>query len=152
MDDAKTMTVIDYLNYLITKSMKEGDKDMLAIYRIAKTEMIKQQKEKGVVETLIDHEAVYKTLKKRLTEEIEILEKAGRDTTVQKKQLDWVVSNLPKPVTEEDIRLDLESWLPNIEEKNRNIGFIMQHLKLVFSGYSMDGKLATTIIREMLSK
>ena len=42
------MTIIGYLDTLIKKAMKDGDKDMLSIYRIAKTEMIKYQKDKGV--------------------------------------------------------------------------------------------------------
>jgi uncharacterized protein YqeY len=149
--DEKTMTVVDLLNYYITTAMKTGDKDMLSIYRLAKTEMIKQQKDRGVEESCIDHIAVYKTLKKRLTEEIEALEKGGRDVSVQKKQLDWVIGELPKPVSEEEIRLDLKSWLPEQPENCRNIGFVMQHLKLVFHGKSLDMGLASKLAREELS-
>lgn len=146
------MTIIDYLDTLIKKAMKDGDKDMLSIYRIAKTEMIKYQKDKGVVETLIDKDSVFKTMKKRLNEEIEALKTAGRDTSTQEKQLTWVVSELPKPVSEEDIRLDLQSWLPEQPEHCRNIGFVMQHLKLVFHGQSLDMGLASKIAKEMLGK
>jgi uncharacterized protein YqeY len=146
------MTIIGLLDTYIAQAMKDGDKDMLAIYRIAKTEMIKQQKDKGIVESLIDHESVFKTMKKRLLEEIEALEKAGRDTTVQQKQLAWIVSELPKPVTEEEIRLDLCSWLPEQPDNCKNMGFIMQHLKLMFHGRTLDGKLASTIAKEMLDK
>ena len=147
-----SMTIIDYLDALIKKAMKDGDKDMLSIYRIAKTEMIKYQKDKGVVETLIDKDSVFKTMKKRLNEEIEALKAAGRDTSTQEKQLTWVVSELPKPVSEESIRLDLQSWLPEQSENCRNIGFVMQHLKLVFHGQSLDMGLASKIAKEMLGK
>ena len=146
------MTIIDYLDTLIKKAMKDGDKDMLSIYRIAKTEMIKYQKDKGVVETLIDKDSVFKTMKKRLNEEIEALKAAGRDTSTQEKQLTWVVSELPKPVSEESIRLDLQSWLPEQPEHCKNIGFVMQHLKLVFHGQSLDMGLASKIAKEMLGK
>lgn len=146
------MTIIDYLDTLIKKAMKDGDKDMLSIYRIAKTEMIKYQKDKGVVESLIDKDSVFKTMKKRLKEEIEALKAAGRDTSTQEKQLTWVVSELPKPVSEESIRLDLQSWLPEQSENCRNIGFVMQHLKLVFHGQSLDMGLASKIAKEMLGK
>ena len=146
------MTIIGYLDTLIKKAMKDGDKDMLSIYRIAKTEMIKYQKDKGVVETLIDKDSVFKTMKKRLNEEIEGLKTAGRDTSIQEKQLEWVVSELPKPVSEESIRLDLQSWLPEQSENCRNIGFVMQHLKLVFHGQSLDMGLASKIAKEMLGK
>lgn len=146
------MTIIDYLDTLIKKAMKDGDKNMLSIYRIAKTEMIKYQKDKGVVETLIDKDSVFKTMKKRLNEEIEALKAAGRDTSTQEKQLTWVVSELPKPVSEEDIRLDLQSWLPEQPEHCKNIGFVMQHLKLIFHGKSLDMGLASKIAKEMLGK
>ena len=146
------MTIIDYLDALIKKAMKDGDKDMLSIYRIAKTEMIKYQKDKGVVESLIDKDSVFKTMKKRLNEEIEALKAAGRDTSTQEKQLTWVVSELPKPVSEEDIRLDLQSWLPEQPEHCKNIGFVMQHLKLIFHGKSLDMGLASKIAKEMLGK
>lgn len=147
-----SMTIIDYLDALIKKAMKDGDKDMLSIYRIAKTEMIKYQKDKGVVESLIDKDSVFKTMKKRLNEEIEALKAAGRDTSTQEKQLTWVVSELPKPVSEEDIRLDLQSWLPEQPEHCKNIGFVMQHLKLIFHGKSLDMGLASKIAKEMLGK
>lgn len=146
------MTIIGYLDTLIKKAMKDGDKDMLSIYRIAKTEMIKYQKDKGVVESLIDKDSVFKTMKKRLNEEIEALKAAGRDTSTQEKQLTWVVSELPKPVSEEDIRLDLQSWLPEQPEHCKNIGFVMQHLKLIFHGKSLDMGLASKIAKEMLGK
>lgn len=146
------MTIIDYLDTLIKKAMKDGDKNMLSIYRIAKTEMIKYQKDKGVVETLIDKDSVFKTMKKRLNEEIEALKAAGRDTSTQEKQLTWVVSELPKPVSEEDIRLDLQSWLPEQPEHCKNIGFVMQHLKFIFHGKSLDMGLASKIAKEMLGK
>ena len=146
------MTIIDYLDALIKKAMKDGDKDMLSIYRIAKTEMIKYQKDKGVVESLIDKDSVFKTMKKRLNEEIEALKAAGRDTSTQEKQLTWVVSELPKPVSEEDISLDLQSWLPEQPEHCKNIGFVMQHLKLIFHGKSLDMGLASKIAKEMLGK
>ena len=146
------MTIIGYLDTLIKKAMKDGDKDMLSIYRIAKTEMIKYQKDKGVAETLIDKDSVFKTMKKRLNEEIEALKAAGRDTSTQEKQLTWVVSELPKPVSEEDIRLDLQSWLSEQPEHCKNIGFVMQHLKLMFHGRDLDGKLASSIAKEMLGK
>ena len=147
-----SMTIIDYLDALIKKAMKDGDKDMLSIYRIAKTEMIKYQKDKGVVESLIDKDSVFKTMKKRLNEEIEALKAAGRDTSTQEKQLTWVVSELPKPVSEESIRLDLQSWLPEQPEHCKNIGFVMQHLKLIFHGKSLDMGLASKIAKEMLGK
>lgn len=146
------MTVINFLDTIIKDAMLSGDKTMLSIYRIAKAEMLKKQKEEGVEESAIDSEAVFKSMRKKLLEEIDMLEKAGRDTSTQKIHLNWVKNMLPQPVTEEDIRLDLQSWLPGQSDANKNMGFVMQHLKLVFHGRDLDGKLASSIVKEMLGK
>ena len=146
------MTIINFLDTIIKDAMLSGDKTMLSIYRLAKAEMLKKQKEEGVEESAIDSEAVFKSMRKKLLEEIDMLEKAGRDTSTQQIHLNWIKSMLPQPVSEEDIRLDLQSWLPEQSESNKNIGFIMQHLKLVFHGRDLDGKLASSIVKELLQK
>lgn len=146
------MTVINFLDTIIKDAMLSGDKTMLSIYRLAKAEMLKKQKEEGVEESAIDSEAVFKSMRKKLLEEIDMLEKAGRDTSTQQIHLNWVKSMLPQPVSEEDIRLDLQSWLPAQPDNCKNMGFVMQHLKLVFHGRDLDGKLASSIAKEMLEK
>ncbi len=152
MDD-KVMTSLDYTEYLIETAMRNKDTDMLSLFRMIKAEFVKYMKDKQVEASLIDNVAIYNTMKKRLTEEIASLESAGRDTTIQHKHLDWIISQLPKAVTEEEIRLDLNSWLPGQSEANqKNIGFIMQHLKLVFHGYNLDMKMASQIVKEIINK
>ena len=146
------MTVINFLDVIIKDAMLSGDKTMLSIYRLAKAEMLKKQKEEGVEESAIDSEAVFKSMRKKLLEEIDMLEKAGRDTSTQQIHLNWVKSMLPQPVSEEDIRLDLQSWLPEQPDHCKNMGFVMQHLKLMFHGRDLDGKLASSIAKEMLGK
>lgn len=147
-----SMTVINFLDVIIKDAMLSGDKIMLSIYRLAKAEMLKKQKEEGVEESAIDAEVVFKSMRKKLLEEIDMLEKAGRDTSTQQIHLNWVKSMLPQPVSKEDIRLDLQSWLPAQSDANKNMGFVMQHLKLVFHGRDLDGKLASGIVKEMLGK
>lgn len=140
------MNPIEYVDTLITGAMKAGDKDMLSIYRLAKSELIKQQKDKGT----LDHIAVYKSMKKRLLEEIEGLEKAGRDVSIQKKHLDWVESQLPAAVSEESIRLAIKEYIADYPDTN--IGKIMGHLKLIYTGQTLDMGLASKIAKEMLEK
>lgn len=138
------MNPIEYVDTLITSAMKAGDKDMLSIYRLAKSELIKQQKDKGT----LDHIAVYKSMKKRLLEEIEGLEKAGRDVSIQKKHLDWVESQLPAAVSEESIRLTIKEYVADYPDTN--IGKIMGHLKLIYTGQTLDMGLASKIAKEIL--
>lgn len=144
MTEVNPMNIIEYIDTLITSSMKAGDKDMLSIYRLAKSELIKQQKDKGS----LDHIAVFKSMKKRLLEEIDGLEKAGRDVSIQKKHLEWIESELPQPVSEESIRLSVLDYI--LDHEDTNIGKIMAHLKLIYTGKLLDMQLASKIVKETI--
>jgi uncharacterized protein YqeY len=144
--DNTPMTPIEYYDSLIETAMKAGDKDMLSLFRLVKSEMTKQLKDKGS----LDQQSVYKTMKKHLLEEIEGLEKAGRDTSIQKKHLEWIESQMPKPVSEEDIKLSIKEYL--LDYPDTNIGKIMGHLKLIYHDRTLDMGLASKIAKEMLEK
>ena len=148
MEEAAPMTVIEYLNCLITTAMKEGDKDMLSLFRLVKNEMIKYSKDKGLPETAIDTQAVYKSMKKKLLEEIEVLEKAGRDTSVQQKHLSWIQDQLPKPVSNEEVKAyaeDLLKEFPNIDMKN-----FMANVKIHYQYNELDMKYVAQLAKELL--
>lgn len=142
--DNTPMTPIEYIDSLIKTAMKAGDKDMLSLFRLVKSEMIKSEKDKGIVDQI----AVYKSMKKKLLEEIDGLEKAGRDIEIQRKHLDWVESQLPAPVSEEQIRLAIKEYVA--DNPDTNIGKIMGHLKLIFTGKTLDMGLASKIAKETL--
>ena len=142
--DNTPMTPIEYIDSLIKTAMKAGDKDMLSLFRLVKSEMIKSEKDKGIVDQI----AVYKSMKKKLLEEIDGLEKAGRDVEIQRKHLDWVESQLPAPVSEEQIRLAIKEYIADYPDTN--IGKIMSHLKLIFTGKTLDMGLASKIAKETL--
>ena len=143
MTENNPMNVIEYIDTLITSTMKSGDKDMLSLYRLVKSEMVKAYKSNA-----FDSIAVYKSMKKRLLEEIDGLEKAGRDTSIQHKHLDWIEKQLPTPVSEEQIRLVIKEYITDYP--NTNIGKIMGHLKLIYTGQTLDMGLASKIAKEML--
>lgn len=142
--DNTPMTPIEYIDSLIKTAMKAGDKDMLSLFRLVKSEMIKSEKDKGIVDQI----AVYKSMKKKLLEEIDGLEKAGRDVEIQRKHLDWVESQLPAPVSEEQIRLAIKEYV--LDNPDTNMGKIMGHLKLIFTGKTLDMGLASKIAKETL--
>ena len=142
--DNTPMTPIEYIDSLIKTAMKAGDKDMLSLFRLVKSEMIKSEKDKGIVDQI----AVYKSMKKKLLEEIDGLKKAGRDVEIQRKHLDWVESQLPAPVSEEQIRLAIKEYIADYPDTN--IGKIMSHLKLIFTGKTLDMGLASKIAKETL--
>lgn len=147
MNKNNPMNIIDYLDTLIRKAMKDGDKDMLSLYRLVKSEMVKAQQDKS---KQFDSIAVYKSMKKRLLEEIDGLEKAGRDTSIQNKHLDWIEKQLPAPVSEEQIRLAIKEYV--LDYPDTNVGKIMGHLKLIFTGQTLDMGLASKIAKETLEK
>lgn len=140
---ADTMSIFDWLDTLITDAMKSGDKEMLSLYRLVKSEMVKAYKSNA-----FDPIAVYKSMKKRLLEEIDGLERAGRDTSTQHKHLKWIEEQLPAPVSEEQIRLAIKEYI--LDYPDTNIGKIMGHLKLIFTGQTLDMGLASKIAKEML--
>ena len=140
-----TMSIFDWLDTLITEAMKSGDKEMLSLYRLVKSEMVKAYKSNA-----FDPIAVYKSMKKRLLEEIDGLEKAGRDTSIQHKHLDWIEKQLPAPVSEEQIRLAIKEYI--MDHPDTNVGKVMSHLKLIFTGQTLDMSLASKITKEMLEK
>lgn len=145
MDDTP-MTPIEYCDSLIGTAIKAGDKDMLSLFRLVKSEMTKQLKDKGS----LDQQSVYKTMKKHLLEEIDGLEKAGRDVIVQKKHLAWIEEQLPAPVSEEQIRLAVKEYV--LDYPDTNIGKIMGHLKLIFTGKTLDMSLANKVAKEALEQ
>ena len=140
-----TMSIFDWLDTLITDAMKSGDKEMLSLYRLVKSEMVKARQDTN---KLFDSIAVYKSMKKRLLEEIDGLKKAGRDTTIQYKHLKWIEEQLPAPVSEEQIRLAIKEYI--LDYPDTNVGKIMGHLKLIFTGQTLDMGLASKIAKETL--
>ena len=140
-----TMSIFDWLDTLIKNAMKSSDKDMLSLYRLVKSEMVKAYKSNA-----FDPIAVYKSMKKRLLEEIDGLEKAERDTSIQHKHLDWIEEQLPTPISEEQIRLTIKEYI--LDYPDTNVGKIMGHLKLIYTGQTLDMGLASKIAKEMLKK
>lgn len=142
---ADTMSIFDWLDTLIKDAIKSNDKNMLSLYRLVKSEMVKAWQDKS---KQFDSIAIYKSMKKRLLEEIDGLEKAGRDVSVQKKHLQWIEEQLPAPVSEEQIRLAIKEYV--LDYPDTNVGKIMGHLKLIFTGQTLDMGLASRIAKETL--
>ena len=142
-----TMSIFDWLDTLIKNAIKSGDKDMLSLYRLVKSEMVKAQQDKS---KQFDSIMVYKSMKKRLLEEIDGLEKAGRNTIIQHKHLNWIEEQLPTPISEEQIRLAIKEYI--LDYPDTNVGKIMGHLKLIYTGQTLDMSLASKIAKETLEK
>lgn len=142
---ADCMSIFDWLDTLIKDAMKAGDKEMLALYRLVKSEMVKAAQD---LNKPFDHIAVYKSMKKKLIEEISALEQAGRDTSTQHKHLNWIEEQLPTPVSEEQMRLSIKEYISDYPDTN--LGKIMGHLKTIYTGQTLDMGLASKIAKELL--
>lgn len=88
---------------------------------------------------------------KKRRESIDELEKAGRDSSEEKYELDLIHEFLPEQMSEEEIR---ELAKQAIEEtgakEQRDMGRVMGKLSPQTKGKA-DGKLVSTIVREMLT-
>lgn len=144
------MMTADFLSYLtetMKKAMVAKDKPMTSITRIVKTEITKASKDKGIDEAEVDFLPVLKSTKKKLIEEIESLKKANRTPEEQIRQLQWVESLIPTPMTEEEAKQTLASYLSN--GGNKDMKGMIGCLKEVF-GDRFDGKIGSQIAKEMM--
>lgn len=133
--------MVETMNNVIIENMKNGNKTIVAIARIVKTELMtnqKSEKPKSDVDVL-------KSVKKKLTEEMETFKNVEDKLSELKIQSEWLDNYLPKMASKEDI----SDFLSSIEEKPSNIGMVMKMLKEKF-GDSLDGKIASEVAREFL--
>lgn len=137
------------LSNTMKESMVTKDRTMTSITRIVKTEITKASKDKGVDESEVDFLPVLKSTKKKLIEEIESLEKASRDCGEQKRQLEWVESFIPSPMTEEEAKNTVEAYLSN--GGNKDMKGMIGCLKEAF-GDRFDGKIASQIAKTLMEK
>lgn len=142
-----TKEFLAILSNTMKESMVTKDRTMTSITRIVKTEITKASKDKGIDESDVDFLPVLKSTKKKLIEEIESLEKASRDCNEQKRQLEWVESFIPAPMTEEEAKTTIEAYLSNGGTKDMK-GMI-GCLKEVFAD-RFDGKIASQIAKTIM--
>lgn len=138
---------VESIDAEIKEFLKNGNKSLLAIARIVKTDAIKYAKDNGCSESEIDAVKILKSNKKKLTEEIETLKQAGRDFTQQQEQLSWVESKLPQELTEDEVRSFLSEFV--VGKENLNMGMLMGQLKQKFLD-RFDGKIASKVVKEFL--
>lgn len=141
----------DKLMVAVKEAMKNKDKDRRNTIRQLQA-AIKQIEIDDRKELSTDEEmdVLIKEAKKR-RESIEELSKAGRETAEEEKELLIIESFLPEQMSEDEIR---ELAKQAIEETGasemRDMGKVMGKLSAQTKGKA-DGKLVSTIVREMLT-
>ena len=133
-------------------SMKSGDKIKLNALRTLvaklKDQQIKLRKEISDEETL----KVIKTLVKQRKESSEIFSKAGRTELAEKENLEISILKkyLPEMISDDEIRILVKNIVNEIGAKDlSDIGKVMPLVMQKGKG-QVDGKLANSILRELL--
>ena len=136
------MLLLEQIDSLIINAMKEGQKDILSIARVVKSDLLanyKSEKPKAEVDVLKS---------KKLLEELDTFKHDAVKSVVLKFQLEWLEQFLPQMVTEEELKA---YWDTMDSSVLWNIGSIMKQLKSQF-GDRLDGKLASEFAKQVLSK
>ena len=95
--------------------------------------------------------AALKKFSKGAKESITALEKAGRDTSQVKQEIEILERYLPKQMSETELRKAIATIVERLPEKSpKMMGKIMGELKAKYEG-SYDGKMAGQIAKELLS-
>ena len=133
-------------------SMKSGDKiksnALRTLVAKLKDQQIKLRKEISDEETL----KVIKTLVKQRKESSEIFSKAGRTELAEKENLEISILKkyLPEMISDDEIRILVKNIVNDIGAKDlSDIGKVMPLVMQKGKG-QVDGKLANSILRELL--
>lgn len=141
----------DKLMAAVKEAMKNKDKELRDTIRQLQAAIkqieVDEQKDLSADEEM---DVLIKEAKKR-RESIDELSKAGRETADEEKELVIIESFLPEQMSEDEIR---ELAKQAIEETGasemRDMGKVMGKLSAQTKGKA-DGKLVSTIVREMLN-
>jgi len=145
--------IIEKIKEARLAAMKSKDAEKTSFLTILYSEVAMFGKNNGNRETT-DEEAI-KVLKKFVKgaeETIEIGEKNGRDVSKSKLELEILAEYLPKQLSEQDLKLIVDSFvakLPDNEKNKKSIGKVMSYLKTNYGG-QYDGKIASDIVKVVL--
>ena len=146
------MNLLEKIINEMHSSMKSGDKiksnALRTLVAKLKDQQIKLRKEISDEETL----KVIKTLVKQRKESSEIFSKAGRTELAEKENLEISILKkyLPEMISDDEIRILVKNIVNDIGAKDlSDIGKVMPLVMQKGKG-QVDGKLANSILRELL--
>jgi uncharacterized protein YqeY len=133
-------------------ALKSGDKVRVAILRMVKSAIKNREIEKG--ESLGDDEieGVFRSFVKRAKESIEQFSAAGRTDLVEKEKSELAIIQeyLPRQLSEDETREIIRSVIAETGAAGpRDMGKVMKAVMAKGKG-QIDGKLANTLLKEML--
>ncbi len=147
------MKLIDRINEDIIRSMKAKDGTRVSVLRFLMASI--QGKEKDKKETLEEEEvlAEIQSSAKRRKESLEAFSEGGRQDLVDKEAAELVILEeyLPEQLSEDEIRSAVQETVAEVGAGSMaDLGKVMKELMPKLQGRA-DGKLASQIVREVLS-
>lgn len=148
------MSLKDKINQDIKNAMRSGDKLKLETIRSIRALILEFEKSGvGREPTEEDEIKMLSTAVKKRKDSIEQFRKAGREELAQKeeKELDIILSYLPKQLTEEEISSEVKRLAEEIGAKSKQdfpklMPLVMKELK-----GKADGKIVKSIVEKFLS-
>jgi uncharacterized protein YqeY len=147
------LKLIDRINEDIIRSMKAKDGTRVSVLRFLMASI--QGKEKDKKEALEEEEvlAEIQSAAKRRKESLEAFSEGGRQDLVDKEAAELVILEeyLPEQLSEDEIRSAVQETVAEVgAESMADLGKVMKELMPKLQGRA-DGKLASQIVREVLS-
>jgi uncharacterized protein YqeY len=147
------LKLIDRINEDIIRSMKAKDGTRVSVLRFLMASI--QGKEKDKKEALEEEEvlAEIQSAAKRRKESLEAFSEGGRQDLVDKEAAELVILEeyLPEQLSEDEIRSAVQETVAEVGAGSMaDLGKVMKELMPKLQGRA-DGKLASQIVREVLS-
>ena len=156
-DKSKNMSLKDKITSDITAAMKAKDANRLSTLRMAKAAIMNEENKRGVGTVLADDEVlkVLNTLVKQRKDSIEQYTANGRDELAEKEkeELVFLEEYLPQSATEDEISKAVDEAISETGASSmRDMGAVMAAVKEKLAGKTVDGKIASEIVKKKLSQ
>lgn len=147
--------IIKKYTSLIMTSMKSGDKNKAEVYKLIKAKLMEfvTQKNTPVLDNAAEITLLNKMYKERM-DTAEVYKNAGRNELADKElyEASVISEHLPKAVTTEEVEECVNTFIvDNPDTTKKDMGKVIKYVKEHFSGYSVDGKMVSTIVASKLS-
>lgn len=141
----------------MTAAMKAKGANRLSTLRMAKSALMNEENKRGVGTVLSDDEAlqVLQTLVKQRKDSIEQYVANGRDELAEKEKAELAVLEeyLPQAATKAEIETAVNEAIGETGASSmRDMGAVMAAVKEKLSGKTVDGKIASEIVKGKLNR
>ena len=150
------MSLKDKIVSDMTAAMKAKDANRLSTLRMTKSAIMNEENKRGVGAVLTDDEVlkVLNTLVKQRKDSYEQFANSGRDELAakEKAELEVLEEYMPQNATEDEIGKAVDEAIGETGASSmRDMGAVMAAVKEKLAGKTVDGKIASEIVKKKLS-